>query len=323
MVGSKGSLFEDNVELQSLVSDGHEPPEPDPGQLFLDSEKIHKALDVVTDPATGQPVCAVGSRRDRPGLRPVRRLPQGRRHPGRSRLPDHTQLLGRKDGPERDWFPGGFRPRRSVWLAHAMGQERCGHRAGLRTAQGKSEFSPPIPCRRAGICRAPAARHPRSTESTPSTNSMSKVGCRSWSGSTGPTCSTLPAAIATPSTTSRTTRPIPTVWASNGRRCKEYKARGTYQRAIRAPNIIELYTPLGLNLFNMVQDPCGRSRSRARPGHAGAMPAHRSGPGEIQHDGPQSIPRDNTTSSRAATPISSQKPGIRGRWAWSGSRCRA
>ena len=39
---------------------------------------------------------------------------------------------------------------------------------------------------------------------------------------------------------------------------KEYKARGTYQRAIRAPNIIELYTPAGLNLFNMVQDPCGK-----------------------------------------------------------------
>ncbi len=37
---------------------------------------------------------------------------------------------------------------------------------------------------------------------------------------------------------------------------KEYKARGTYQRAIRAPNIIELYTPLGLNLFNMQNDPC-------------------------------------------------------------------
>ena len=38
---------------------------------------------------------------------------------------------------------------------------------------------------------------------------------------------------------------------------KEYKARGTYQRAIRAPNILELFLPLGFNLFNMVQDPCG------------------------------------------------------------------
>jgi outer membrane receptor protein involved in Fe transport len=38
---------------------------------------------------------------------------------------------------------------------------------------------------------------------------------------------------------------------------KEYTIRGTYQRAIRAPNILELFLPLGLNLFNMVQDPCG------------------------------------------------------------------
>ena len=39
---------------------------------------------------------------------------------------------------------------------------------------------------------------------------------------------------------------------------KEYTIRSTYQRAIRAPNILELFLPLGLNLFNMVQDPCGR-----------------------------------------------------------------
>jgi outer membrane receptor protein involved in Fe transport len=38
---------------------------------------------------------------------------------------------------------------------------------------------------------------------------------------------------------------------------KEYTLRSTYQRAIRAPNILELFLPLGLNLFNMVQDPCG------------------------------------------------------------------
>jgi iron complex outermembrane receptor protein len=46
---------------------------------------------------------------------------------------------------------------------------------------------------------------------------------------------------------------------------KEYKARGTYQRAIRAPNIIELYTPAGLNLFNMSTDPCGKSAAQPTP----------------------------------------------------------
>jgi outer membrane receptor protein involved in Fe transport len=37
---------------------------------------------------------------------------------------------------------------------------------------------------------------------------------------------------------------------------KDYKLRGTYQQAVRAPNIIELFTPQGLNLFNMANDPC-------------------------------------------------------------------
>jgi outer membrane receptor protein involved in Fe transport len=38
---------------------------------------------------------------------------------------------------------------------------------------------------------------------------------------------------------------------------RDYKLRGTYQQAVRAPNIIELYTPQGLNLFNASADPCG------------------------------------------------------------------
>ena len=37
---------------------------------------------------------------------------------------------------------------------------------------------------------------------------------------------------------------------------KDYKLRGTYQQAVRAPNIIELFFPQGLNLFNMGADPC-------------------------------------------------------------------
>jgi iron complex outermembrane receptor protein len=37
---------------------------------------------------------------------------------------------------------------------------------------------------------------------------------------------------------------------------RDYKVRGTYQQAVRAPNIIELFTPQGLNLFNAPADPC-------------------------------------------------------------------
>jgi iron complex outermembrane recepter protein len=37
----------------------------------------------------------------------------------------------------------------------------------------------------------------------------------------------------------------------------QIKFRGSYQRAVRAPNILDLFTPQGLNLFNLTADPCG------------------------------------------------------------------
>ena len=37
---------------------------------------------------------------------------------------------------------------------------------------------------------------------------------------------------------------------------KEVKLRGSFQRAVRAPNLIELYTPQGNNLYDNDEDPC-------------------------------------------------------------------
>ena len=42
---------------------------------------------------------------------------------------------------------------------------------------------------------------------------------------------------------------------------KAARLRGTYQRAVRAANIIELFAAQGNNLFNMTGDPCGPSKS--------------------------------------------------------------
>jgi outer membrane receptor protein involved in Fe transport len=41
-------------------------------------------------------------------------------------------------------------------------------------------------------------------------------------------------------------------WAIN----QQVKLRGSFQRAVRAPNVQELFLPQGLNLFDMSQDPC-------------------------------------------------------------------
>jgi iron complex outermembrane recepter protein len=38
---------------------------------------------------------------------------------------------------------------------------------------------------------------------------------------------------------------------------RNYRFRGSYQHAIRHPNIVELFQPLGNNLFGMDEDPCG------------------------------------------------------------------
>jgi len=41
-------------------------------------------------------------------------------------------------------------------------------------------------------------------------------------------------------------------WAIN----QQIKLRGSFQRAVRGPNVQELFLPQGLNLFDMAQDPC-------------------------------------------------------------------
>lgn len=45
---------------------------------------------------------------------------------------------------------------------------------------------------------------------------------------------------------------------------RELKLRGSVQQAVRAPNVVELFIPQGLNLFNS-QDPCGPSTTGAPP----------------------------------------------------------
>jgi outer membrane receptor protein involved in Fe transport len=42
---------------------------------------------------------------------------------------------------------------------------------------------------------------------------------------------------------------------------REGKLRGSYQQAVRAPNIIDLFTAQGTNLFDMDADPCGPSKT--------------------------------------------------------------
>ena len=42
---------------------------------------------------------------------------------------------------------------------------------------------------------------------------------------------------------------------------KEARGRGSYQKAVRAPNVIDLFTAQGLGLYDLPADPCGPSRT--------------------------------------------------------------
>jgi outer membrane receptor protein involved in Fe transport len=48
---------------------------------------------------------------------------------------------------------------------------------------------------------------------------------------------------------------------------QDVRFRASYQRAIRAPNVVELFTAQGFNLFDMPGDPCGWALNTADPEH--------------------------------------------------------
>ena len=43
---------------------------------------------------------------------------------------------------------------------------------------------------------------------------------------------------------------------------QDIRFRGSYQRAVRAPNVVELFTAQGFNLFDLPGDPCGVDSDR-------------------------------------------------------------
>ena len=62
-----------------------------------------------------------------------------------------------------------------------------------------------------------------------------------------------------PTATPTTTRSPPTRTRSAwiGRPVQDVRFRASYQRAVRAPNVVELFTSQGFNLFDLPGDPCG------------------------------------------------------------------
>jgi outer membrane receptor protein involved in Fe transport len=74
---------------------------------------------------------------------------------------------------------------------------------------------------------------------------------------------------------------------------QDVRVRGSFQRAVRAANIVELFTAQGFNLFDAAGDPCRKRASRSA-----SQPACRSASSAPARS---TARRDSTTSCRAAT----------------------
>jgi iron complex outermembrane recepter protein len=70
---------------------------------------------------------------------------------------------------------------------------------------------------------------------------------------------------------------------------KTVKFRGSYQQAVRAPNIVELFAAQGLGLFNMGADPCGTDPVIQPTPRASAVQCARSGVTAAQYGSPNLI----------------------------------
>ena len=110
VLGAKGDLFDNtwnyNFWWQSATNRLQQIQ-----QNFSRQTKIDNALDVVTDPATGQPACASFVNGSDPACVPYDVFHLGGVTPGRARLPHHTRASRTDNVAEPGRIPGGFRPR--------------------------------------------------------------------------------------------------------------------------------------------------------------------------------------------------------------------
>ncbi len=218
--------------------------------------KILRALDVVTDPATGQPIC----RSTLAGTDP-KCVPYDIFHLGANTLAaiDFLQTPAFITGFTEQSVVGatlsadlGMYGWRLPWakdgIGVAFGLERRTEKLELHpdeeyvTADLTSFAGPTLPINgRYTVKEAYAEVKVPLIQDRPFAQLLSVNGSYRYSDyNTGHTTDTYG---------------IGAEWAP----VKEVRLRGSYQKATRAANIIELFLGQGLNLFNMSADPCGTS----------------------------------------------------------------
>ncbi|HTS22621.1 MAG TPA: TonB-dependent receptor [Casimicrobiaceae bacterium] len=219
-------------------------------------QRILKALDVVTDPATGQPVCRSALAGTDPACVPYNIFQIG----GVTQAAlDYLQVPA---------FQTGFTEQSVVGatLAGDLGQygwrlpwakDGVGVAFGLERRVEKLEFHPDNEYATGDLTSFAGATLPidgRYTVKEAYTEvKVPIIQDRPWAQLLSVNGSYRYSDYSTNHTTD--TYGIGAEWAP----IKELRFRGSYQEATRAANIIELFLGQGLNLFNMAADPCGTS----------------------------------------------------------------
>ena len=223
--------------------------------------RLTNAVDVIDNPADAGRRSDVPIRFDghRSELRPVRHLHHRRRHSGGAQLPAGAGLPARNargdDCPRRHDHRG-----RRIRAEDAVGRRTASDSTSAPNIARKHRISFPTSRTRPAILRATVERLRRSAASSTYASSSPRRKSRSSSTTSSISCRSAPA------TATRTTRSPDNTFNTTPTRSRlefapirDVRFRASYNRAVRAPNIVELFTPQGVALAG-TSDPVRRRR---------------------------------------------------------------
>ncbi|HEX8010554.1 MAG TPA: TonB-dependent receptor [Casimicrobiaceae bacterium] len=226
------------------------------------SIRIARALDVVSDPATGQPACASAVNGTDPACVPWNIFQLGGVTPAAL---NYLQTPGLQKGFTEQSVVGatvsgdlgtyGWKlPWAKDGIGVAFGAERRVEKLELTT---DLEFSSGDLAGQGGPTLPLNGRY--TVKEAYTEVKVPLIQDRPWAQLVSVNGSYRYSDYSTGKTTN--TYGIGAEWAP----VKEARFRGSYQKAVRAANIIELFQAQGFNLFEMAQDPCGLSNGGGGP----------------------------------------------------------
>ncbi|HEX7272205.1 MAG TPA: TonB-dependent receptor [Casimicrobiaceae bacterium] len=258
VIGAKGSFLDDKWDYDVWWQNGKVVYQ-DTYQNDFSRSRLLKALNVVTNPANGQPVCAAVLDGTDPNCVPYNIFQTGGvtqaalnylQTPGFQNGQTDQSVIGVHVTSDLGTAYGWKTPWANTGVGVALGYERRVEKDNLQT---DTAFSIPDLAGQGGPTIGLDGQYTVNEwfaevrvpimENQPWAKTLSFNASYRWSDySTNHTTNTYG---------------LGAEWAP----VKEARLRGTYQQAVRAANVIELFAAQGLNLFNLGADPCGPTKA--------------------------------------------------------------